>query len=136
MAPSFCFTRSEFRRRPEPERRRRLPRDALAGIGFGIESQRFDPQALRIDDLEDDRIGLRDLAGHGVGRGDDSIDRRDQRLRLALDFLDVGAAFAHALQREAGLVQRRLRRGLGLDQDFITGDPPLGDGDLLVAASS
>ncbi len=55
-----------------------------------------------IDDLEDDRIALRDLAGDRRAVGDDAGDRRDQRLRLAADLVERGAAVLQALQVRAG----------------------------------
>ena len=46
----------------------------------------------RIDDLKQDGVGIGDLASHRIGCGDDAADGRDERLRIALDRVDGGAA--------------------------------------------
>jgi hypothetical protein len=50
-------------------------------IDFAIR-QRLDPNAFRVDDLEQGILRLHDLAGHHLGHGDHAVGRRAQELGL------------------------------------------------------
>ena len=68
--------------------------------GERLEAQRLDPEPRGIDDVEDDRVGWRDLAGDRRAVGDDAGDRRDQRFGLAARLVERGAPVPQALQLE------------------------------------
>ena len=67
-----------------PARRRRCGIAERRRIELAID-QRFDPQARRIDDLEQDVLRLHHLARHDARRCDDAGGRRPQRFRLDAD---------------------------------------------------
>ena len=85
----------------------------------GAEGQRLHPEPRRIDDLEDDGVGLGDLSGDGVGRRDRAGHRRDQPLGLAPRLVECRASLSQALELEDGFIKRDLRDCPGLGQQFV-----------------
>ena len=69
------------------------------GRGAGADPPR------RIDDLEHDRVGLCHLAGDRRAVRDHTINWRNQRFRLAPDFVERGAPFSEALQLQPRFVE-------------------------------
>ena len=82
--------------------------------------------------MEDDGVGLRDLAGDRRAFGNDARDRRNQRLRFAADLIERGAAVFQAFEFEPGFFELRARDGAAGDQRFLARQPALDDRDLLV----
>src|SRR6202040_1408578 len=100
--------------------------------GECIETERFDPEPFRIDNLESHRIGLDDLPGGDDALRDDAGDRRDERFGFAPSFVEGGAAVFQALQFEARLIELDARYCSALHERLVADDATLDDGDLLV----
>src|SRR5690606_23314988 len=73
--------------------------------GLRLEAQGLDPQTGWIDDLKDDGIGLCHLPSDGVGSREHAVDRRDERLRLTVGAVEIGAALIQPLKLEFGILK-------------------------------
>ena len=105
---------------------------ALPGRRQGIEAEGLDPEAARVDDLEDHRPGGRHLAGHGGGLRDHAVDRGHQGLRLLTGLVEGGPAVLQALQLGLGVVELGLGDGARGGELAEALYPTLDDVDLLV----
>jgi hypothetical protein len=69
-------------------------------------AQRFDPQPRRIDDVEDDGVGLCDLAGNRRAVRHNAINWRNKRFGFAPHLVERRTTLVQALEFEPGLVDR------------------------------
>ena len=94
--------------------------------------KRLDPELRGIDDVEDDRARLHDLAGHRAAFGDHAGDRRDQRFGLAARFVDRRAAFAQTFEFEFGVFELGAGYRAAGRELLVSLIPALDDRDLLI----
>ena len=100
--------------------------------GKRVEAQRLYPQPVRVDDMEDDGVGLGHLPGDDGAFGNDAVDRRDQFFRIAARPVERAAPVLQALQLGPCVLQLGARNGAARHQGFVTRQPALHDGNLLV----
>jgi hypothetical protein len=116
----------------EPDRNACIvPRRRLRHGGDRIEAERLDPKTRRIDDLKDNRIGLRQLSRDGVGLGNHTTHRRDQLFRLAPNSVERCLSFSQALQFGPRIFELRTRHRVTFDELLETRDTALDDCHLL-----